>query len=223
MMEDTRVGWNEMDPFYTKASYNGVQIWIRKDDRYIYANQLNSEVRQYLRSKKWKGVVEYWENRVSVNLHGPQNAILKASYTVTSGEVEHRGTYIHPDLVHFIAEQVSIEYAFAVKEIMDCVNEVMPLKADADPQAVIALLEKRNDYLEKKVSEQKKEIDTNFKIIETQEKRIVENRERIYNQDQKIHEQDQKIHEQDQKIEDQDQTIHEQDHTIRETGVDSSN
>jgi hypothetical protein len=36
---------------------------------------------------------------------------------------EVQGQYIHPDLVHFVAEWISIEYAFQVDDLMIAINE----------------------------------------------------------------------------------------------------
>lgn len=51
---------------------------------------------------------------------GPIN---KLEFDVNTGPNEFRGTYIHPKLVHFVCEYVSIDYAFKVAELMDSIND----------------------------------------------------------------------------------------------------
>ena len=36
---------------------------------------------------------------------------------------DYRGVYIHPDLIHFVAQWVSVRYSFEVKHIMDSIND----------------------------------------------------------------------------------------------------
>lgn len=44
-------------------------------------------------------------------------------YQLLNVSNEFKGTYIHPKLVHFVAEWVDLEYAFTVSEIMDQIND----------------------------------------------------------------------------------------------------
>ena len=44
-------------------------------------------------------------------------------YQLLNVSNEFKGTYIHPKLVHFVAEWVDLEYAFTVSEIMDSIND----------------------------------------------------------------------------------------------------
>ena len=44
-------------------------------------------------------------------------------YRLLNVSNEFKGTYIHPKLVHFVAEWVDLEYAFTVSEIMDSIND----------------------------------------------------------------------------------------------------
>ena len=53
---------------------------------------------------------------MSKNAHPPIYE-LKKNYN------QMQGAYIHPDLVHFVADWVSIESGFNVAKIMDLINE----------------------------------------------------------------------------------------------------
>lgn len=53
---------------------------------------------------------------VATNETRPYYQILKASN-------EFKGTFIHPDLIHFVAQWVDVSYAFAVKHVMDSIND----------------------------------------------------------------------------------------------------
>ena len=53
---------------------------------------------------------------------------------------ELRGTYVHPELIHFIAEWVSLEYAFKVAKIMNMINErqhALQLEAEVNYKEII--------------------------------------------------------------------------------------
>jgi hypothetical protein len=176
MMDESRVEWDETDPFYRKGSYNGIEIWIRQDDGYINATKIYDRANRTVTSPTWQKIAKYWRNHHSPNVATDQ----LSNYTIIGGV--HPGTFVHPDLIHFIASDHSIEYAFAVKAIMDAVNETMPLNEDANPQAVIELLEK-------KLSEQQEEIDENQAVIENQRIKIIENRAEIQGQRQTIRQQ----------------------------------
>ena len=51
-------------------------------------------------------------------------------YQLLNVSNEFKGTYIHPKLVHFVAEYCSIEYAFTVSEIMYQINDKVHEKLD---------------------------------------------------------------------------------------------
>ena len=51
---------------------------------------------------------------------GPRNTSKIQNLNATN---EFKGTYVHPKLIHFVAEYCSVEYAFMVAEIMDNIND----------------------------------------------------------------------------------------------------
>jgi hypothetical protein len=203
MMDESRVEWDETDPFYRKGSYNGVKIWIRQEDGYINATKIDDQVKRYVKSRNWQEIVNHWLENEQIgggtNLSPLKNEekLPISNYTLT-GEgvgVDQQGTFIHPDLIHFVAHHYSIEYAFAVKAIMDVVNRTMPLNEDHDPQAVIAYLKEKNDSYEKKIAEQEEEIEENQEKIEQQEEEILKNKVTIRKQSTTIRKQERVIHE----------------------------
>ncbi|KAH0797578.1 N1R/p28-like protein [Histomonas meleagridis] len=65
----------------------------------------------------WKSVKNAFEQR-----YGEGGRIL-SSYYLSQTAPKFQGEYIHPKLVHFVAEYCSVEYAFTVAEIMDSIND----------------------------------------------------------------------------------------------------
>ena len=107
--------------FETKT-YNGVSIIVNTVDGYVNASQICSSNgkawRNYNKTKSWNQVKNAFERRFSEGArnHAP-------SYYLEKVAPKWQGEYIHPKLVHFVAEYCSIDYAFTVSEIMDSINE----------------------------------------------------------------------------------------------------
>ena len=107
--------------FETKT-YNGVSIIVNTVDGYVNASQMcssnNKLWRQYNKTKSWNQVKNAFERRFSQGVGKPT-----PSYYLEKVTPKWQGEYIHPKLVHFVAEYCSIDYAFTVSEIMDSINE----------------------------------------------------------------------------------------------------
>ena len=107
--------------FETKA-YNGVSIIINKADGYVNASQMctsNGKAwRNYKNTKSWISIKNAFERRFckGARINAP-------SYFLEKVNPKYQGEYIHPKLVHFVAEYCSIDYAFTVAEIMDGIND----------------------------------------------------------------------------------------------------
>ena len=105
---------------FTIKTYNGVSIIICNADGYVNASQMcssnNKQWRHYKTTKMWKSVKYAFEQR-----YGEGGKILP-SYYLSQKAPKFQGEYIHPKLVHFVAEYCSVEYAFTVAEIMDSIN-----------------------------------------------------------------------------------------------------
>ena len=106
--------------FETKT-YNGVSIIVNTANGYVNASQIcsanNKKWRNYKNTKQWKQVVEAFQRRFS---QGAQN--WAPSIYEEKVKPEFQGEYVHPKLVHFVAEYCSVDYAFAVAELMDNIN-----------------------------------------------------------------------------------------------------
>ena len=106
------------------GSYNGVSIIYRVNDGYINAGKLcrdaGKRIFNFTRRDKWEEIVGYWlkNEQDEVGSEKRQPLIeLKKGYPTA------KGIYIHPKLIHFVAEWISIEYHFKVARIMDLINE----------------------------------------------------------------------------------------------------
>ena len=113
----------ENDEEFVKGTYNGIEIYIRKSDGFINATRLcNSGGRDFStfkRSQRWRKIIQYYEKFECQK--GLQNC--RSLYELKKGYNLMQGQYINPDLIHFVAEWISIEYSFIVKHIMDSIND----------------------------------------------------------------------------------------------------
>lgn len=115
------------EKFY-EDHYNGVRIIIREKDSYVNATKIAADngkqknFARFLESHRWNDItityrrsMGHLENEVT-----PQTI----TYILTGTEYDNRirGTYVHPELVHFIAEWADLEYAFKVAHIMNLIN-----------------------------------------------------------------------------------------------------
>jgi hypothetical protein len=105
---------------FTRRTYNGISAIAREKDGYFNAGKLCRDAGKdfygFKRGNRWKEIVEYWQKEDAANLLPP-------IYELKKGYDECKGIYVHKDLIHFVAEFVSLEYTFKVKKIMDSINE----------------------------------------------------------------------------------------------------
>ena len=118
---------------FTIGTYNGISVLIRDKDGYINATKLaarysenkRKHLERFLKSEDMVRIIQYWtENECKMcrpesgatNETRPYYQILKASN-------EFKGMFVHPDLIHFVAQWVDVSYAFAVKHVMDSIND----------------------------------------------------------------------------------------------------
>ena len=98
-------------------TYNGISIIVNNNDGYINASQMcssnNKQWRHFKNTKMWKNITEAFDKRYLNE---------KSSYYINKASPQYQGEYIHPKLVHFVAEYCSVDYAFAVAELMDSIN-----------------------------------------------------------------------------------------------------
>ena len=140
---------------FIKSDYNGISILIREKDGFINATKIAKDngkqkhLNKYFKSKKWSEICEKFKeiallqkrgngnnsenNNENLNLpqkwRGSENTEILTNYVINSvGNCEIYGTYVHPDLVHFVTEWCNIEYAFKVNIIMNNINKLKELE-----------------------------------------------------------------------------------------------
>ena len=108
---------------FTIGTYNGISVLIRDNDGYINATKLGNdkkEARKYVNGDKFDEICNLWmKNRSGKNRPDPE---MTPKYQISHASNEFKGTYVHPDLIHFVAEWVDISYAFTVADIMNSIN-----------------------------------------------------------------------------------------------------
>ena len=91
------------------STYNGVTILVRESDGFINAGKLCTDAKEnfynFTRGKKWKQIMDYYTNSEG-------NVNLRYLYNLKKGYDKAQGKYLTPDLIHFVAEWISIPYAF---------------------------------------------------------------------------------------------------------------
>ena len=110
----------ENNETFMKGTYNGVSIIYRVSDKYVnvshLCNQAGKKFYGFTRGKRWNEILKYWiENEGIANL--------PPVYEIHKKYNKAQGIYVHSDLIHFVAEWISIEYAFKVAKIMNLINE----------------------------------------------------------------------------------------------------
>ncbi|KAI5553012.1 hypothetical protein TVAGG3_0236190 [Trichomonas vaginalis G3] len=122
---------------FTKGTYNGIEVLRRDKDGYINATKMAREagrlnhLNRFLNSAKMQEILEFWMNEYGRAKSGSTSK--QAFYELTKGVInEFKGIYIHPDLVHFVAEWCSVKYAFYVKDIMDSIDKKVHEKLDEE-------------------------------------------------------------------------------------------
>ena len=133
---------------FTRTDYNGVSILIRDKDGYVNVTKIAKDngkqkrLNEYFESNKWKEIVDNFENFKSPDFSG--DSIYAISTDNKGYKHEIYGTYIHPDLVHFVAEWCNISYAFKVSTIMNNINTIKTYLIPTAMRIWIILLINRN-------------------------------------------------------------------------------
>lgn len=114
---------------FEKQTYNGISIIRETTTGYVNASQMcssNGKVyRQFKTTKQFKEIIEIYEEFIkSHEIHKEiQGVVFPTPYFEIDYTKDFQGTYIHPKLVHFIAEYCSKRYSFIVSELMDSIND----------------------------------------------------------------------------------------------------
>ena len=201
---------NYKGELFIKSTYNGVFILIRKKDGYINASKMGNETRRarkFVNSEKFDELCKMWLKYGSAPNSADRNETkISSKYELKYITNELKGTYIHPELVHFVAEWVNYEYAFTVSRIMDSINERAKLKNISDNEnlnEIINKLNEENKELRDKITEQEK-------TIEEQEETIIEQEETIEEQANKLFDKSVRVNINNRKL-----TIHQEDGLIK--------
>ena len=151
---------------FTRSDYNGVNIIIRNKDGYINATKIAKDngkqkhLDRFINSDKWKEICEAYMNEAVKNslprFRGrPENSEkfdsfdslneqeINLSYVIKSGTQEIYGTYVHPKLIHFVAEWCNISYAFKVATIMDNIDKIKTLRKTSGNYNLTQTIEKQ--------------------------------------------------------------------------------
>ena len=170
----------ENDEEFRTGSYNGVSIVYRVSDKYVNVGKLcqdsNKNLYNLRRGKRWNEILKYWlDEGVSegcVNLRIPIIELKK-------GYNKAQGTYIHPDLIHFVADWISIEYAFKVSKIMNLINERNQIEHKS--------LNNTINLLQVTITNMKIELAEKDKTIERNTKHIIKTSVPVKNCEKKLH------------------------------------
>ena len=112
---------------FEKQTYNGISVIFETNTGYFNATKMCVDNRKQWRHYK---ITKMWSNKVEAfnRFYGKKSCggILpdgKISFEPENVANEWRGEYVHPKLIHFVAEWCSDDYAFKVAELMDSINE----------------------------------------------------------------------------------------------------
>jgi hypothetical protein len=110
---------------FTSRTYMGVSILVRDKDGYVNASKMGTASRRARKcvneDKKFAEICDVWSSQLKRPVSGTSEE--SAKYQLFEGyRIEVRGTYVHPDLVHFVAEWVDLKYAFVVQKIMNSLD-----------------------------------------------------------------------------------------------------
>ena len=108
-------------------TYNGIAIVRETTTGYINASRMCSDNgkkwRSYKQTNQWKDIEKVAEKYIKIDGVSGPSKIGRTQFDVINAENDYKGTYLHPKLIHFVAEYVSVDYAFQVQELMDSINE----------------------------------------------------------------------------------------------------
>ena len=149
------------------GTYNGVSIIYRVSDNYVNAGKLcrdaNKRIFDFTRREKWNEIVNYWIKHEQNDVGG--NSLLPL-IELKKGYPKARGIYIHPDLVHFITEWISIEYSFMVKRIMNLINDRNRILNKCLKDTILELQDKLDEALDEIKSKNKQLNESNETIVQ---------------------------------------------------------
>ena len=124
---------------FKEESYAGISVLFETNSGYFNASRMCSDNgkrwRQFKNSQHWCGLVEAFEKRQNQRDDGMAKSS-RTSFSVKNAENNYKGEYVHPDLIHFVAEYVSYDYAFMVADLMRHINEHAHKKLEAEHKPI---------------------------------------------------------------------------------------
>ena len=111
---------------FKEESYAGISVLFETNSGYFNASRMCSD-----NGKKWRNhkTTKDWKNKVAalekrLEMAASDGALIRAaSFSAKNVKPEWQGEYVHPKLIHFVAEFVSDDYAFMVADLMESINE----------------------------------------------------------------------------------------------------
>ena len=160
---------------FTFSTYNGLNVIVAPTG-YINATNLckqcGKDFRHYKENQEWTEIINYFEKQQPSEF---RRLVGPAEYRIHSGIPDKykflRGTYVHPDLIHFVAHWCSIEYAFKVSKVMNLINEranITETPSNENLNLVIEQLKKENEELKRNINENRHTIDQYGRTINEQ-------------------------------------------------------
>lgn len=108
-------------------TYNGISIVRETNSNYVNASKMCSDNhktwRKFKQSKYWKDTLEAFNLVIKPGLSNAGNFWTASFLAPKQVKPEFQGEYIHPKLIHFVAEYCNKVYAFKVAELMDSIND----------------------------------------------------------------------------------------------------
>ena len=112
---------------FKEESYAGISVLFETNSGYFNASRMCSDNgkqwRHHKITKDWKNKIAALEKRLEMASGTSGRILPHATFTPKDVPNEFRGEYVHPKLIHFVAEFVSDDYAFMVADLMDSINE----------------------------------------------------------------------------------------------------
>ncbi len=165
---------------FTIGDYNGVSIIIRNKDNYINATEIAKDNNKqknfdkYFKSDKWNEICEAFKNSLPRN---ENNEKITLFYILREGySNKTHGTYVHPKLIHFVAEWCNISYAFKVAMIMDKINELKQSKNITNEETFKEKAEEEKTKLKEMIKIKDDKIDELTKKID----KVIEQNGKLY-------------------------------------------
>ena len=179
-----------------KDDYNGVSILIREKDGFINATKIakdngkQNHLCRFFESEKWKEICEKFKEIAlrQKRSNGKNYENYELFYNISNVCIECRGTYVIPDLIHFVAEWCNIEYAFKVNIIMNNINKLKELKHEDGNEFLETITERLQNKIKDLEEDNEKKQDKIDELLKETKQQRKEMREQTRKIDELLHE-----------------------------------